>query len=360
MFRLHAVNAFFGDALLLEYGTATDPRFLLVDGGPPDTYSRHLSTVLREVTQRGCDLDLAILSHVDNDHVVGLLEFVAELRAGVAGLPAVGALWHNSFGDALDPGGTLAPRLRAMTAGHGAHAIPQAAMSANGIGEGNQLRVQALAHGIPLNPGFAGNLITVEHAGAPWRSANLDLTIVGPTQANLDALRDEWEDWLDDHEGETDPLVLANSDRSIPNLSSIMCLARADGRTLLLTGDGRSDHLLDGLEAAGLLDAHGNLHVDVLKLPHHGSDRNVTKTFFRKVTADTYVASADGKHDNPDLATLIWIVEAAEAEDRPIRLVVTNATPSTRKLVEEYSPQDYGYDLDVRDPGRNAVVVDLA
>jgi len=32
MFKMHAVNAFFGDALLLEYGTAADPHFLLVDG----------------------------------------------------------------------------------------------------------------------------------------------------------------------------------------------------------------------------------------------------------------------------------------------------------------------------------------
>jgi len=360
MFRLHAINAFFGDCLLLEYGTADAPHFVLVDGGPPETYQRHLSTVLRDVKQRGSDLDLMVLSHVDNDHVVGLLDYVADLRAGVAGLPAVGALWHNSFTAALDPNGSLAPRLVNMVAGHSVQAVPQAAMSANGIGEGNQLRVQALAHGIPLNPGYPTGLITVEQAGNPWQAANLELAVVGPTQASLDDLRVEWQVWLDEHEAETDPMVLANSDRSIPNLSSIMLLARADGKTLLLTGDGRSDHLLDGLDARGLLDTEGHFHVDVLKLPHHGSDRNVTKTFFRKVTADTYVASANGKDGNPDLATLIWIVEAAHAANRAIRLVVTNDTPSTEKLTEEYPTQDYGYELDVRTPADDAVIVDLA
>ena len=67
-----------------------------------------------------------------------------------------------------------------------------------------------------------------------------------------------------------------------------------------------------GSRPSGLLDAEGTFHVDVLKVMHHGSDRNATKTFFKRVTADTYVLSANGNPDNPDLATLIWIVESAK------------------------------------------------
>lgn len=360
MFRLHAINAFFGDALLLEYGTTANPLFLLVDGGPPKTWSLHLEAVLRQVKQRGCDLELVMLSHVDNDHVIGLVDYFAELQAGTAGLPAAKALWHNSFNDALDPGGALEDRFQNMMTGVRAQAMGSAAIAVNGITEGNSLRLKALALGVPINPGTAGGLITVDSAGAPWQSDDLTLQVVGPTQANLDSLRGEWKKWLDEHEGDVDPYVMANADRSLPNLSSIMVLAEANGKRVLLTGDGRSDHLLDGLGQAGLLDAQGALHVDVLKLAHHGSDRNVTKTFFRKVTANVYVASADGTNDNPDLATLIWIVEAAKAGERRIRIVVTNDTDSTEKLQSEYPAEDFGYTLEVRDPGKNAVTVDVA
>lgn len=56
----------------------------------------------------------------------------------------------------------------------------------------------------------------------------------------------------------------------------------------------------------------GRAHFDVIKAPHHGSDRNIKKTFFRKVTADRHILSANGRDGNPDLATLIWLVEAAK------------------------------------------------
>ena len=85
----------------------------------------------------------------------------------------------------------------------------------------------------------------------------------------------------------------------------------------------------------------------MLKVPHHGSDRNATRGFFRAVTADTYIVSANGHPDNPDLATLIWIVESNREQGRQSRIIFTNETVSVRKLREEYPPATYGYDLDV-------------
>jgi hypothetical protein len=53
----------------------------------------------------------------------------------------------------------------------------------------------------------------------------------------------------------------------------------------------------------------------VLKLPHHGSDRNVETDFFRKIVADHYVVSADGTDDNPEMATLQMISESRDDDD---------------------------------------------
>jgi hypothetical protein len=367
MFTLHAIQAEFGDSLLLEFGTAGAPKFILVDGGPPTTYERHLQLVLDQrvaaTTQR---LERVILSHIDTDHVTGLIDLFAKLREQRAnGEPesvAIAGLWHNSFERTIDQNSRLVPRLRSLLSTAGAQNIMSGtAIVVNGISEGNGLRIAAQDLNIPINAGFA-DVITLDTAGSPVEFDNLRLTVVGPTRANLDALQHEWEMWLDQHEDQIatgDPLLMANSDRSVPNLSSISLLAEADGRRLLLTGDARSDHLLQGLQAAGLIDDQGGMQIDVLKMPHHGSDRNITKTFFRKVRADRYVISANGKYGNPDLATLIWLVEAAKEQDRQIEIIITNETDSTAKLREEYPTGEYGYELRVRADGESSVTVVL-
>lgn len=359
MFQLHVIQAEYGDCLLLEYGVAS-PRFILIDGGPQDIFPLHLRPVLTEIARTGAPLDLAVLSHVDNDHVIGLLEFFSELRVANHGLPTPARLWHNSFANTIDPDNEIQPRLAELVTPSRAAVMSESGMAIQGIQEGAALRAQALVLQVPINEGFTGGLITVDNSASPFVFQNLEVTIVGPTQANLDSLRLKWEEWLDAHENgilSNDPLVMANSDRSVPNLSSIMFLAKADGRTMLLTGDGRSDHLLDGLQMRGLLDTQGRLHVNVLKLPHHGSNRNITKTFFRKITADVYVASANGKDDNPDLATLIWLVEAAQQQQRNPEIVVTNRTPSVEKLLEEYPPSEYGYTLRTMPAGHHKIVL---
>jgi hypothetical protein len=46
MFCLHVIQAEFGDCLLLEYGTAANPHFILIDGGPPTIFADHLRKIL--------------------------------------------------------------------------------------------------------------------------------------------------------------------------------------------------------------------------------------------------------------------------------------------------------------------------
>lgn len=370
MFKLHAVQAEFGDCLLLEFGSQAAPRFVLIDGGPQTVYQNHLRSVLEPLGAAGHRLDLVMLSHVDIDHVAGLIDLFSELRDQQANsddpLIRIDGLWHNSFDRAIDPDASITPRLAAAFLAAGSQAasvMSDSDIALQGVKEGNTLRVLSLQLGIPLNSACNGEVITTETANAPIAVGELELTVVGPTTDNLNALHDEWIRWLDANEDAItngDPLVMANADRSIPNLSSISVVAKADGKTILLTGDARSDHILDGLKSAGLTDNQGQAHFDVFKLPHHGSDRNITKTFFRKVTADVYVVSANGKHDNPDLATLIWLVEAAKESARIIEIVATNVTISATKLTEEYPPQEYGYTLRFRAENEHLVTVDLS
>jgi beta-lactamase superfamily II metal-dependent hydrolase len=45
------------------------------------------------------------------------------------------------------------------------------------------------------------------------------------------------------------------------------------------------------------------IHVDLLKVQHHGSNHSTTQDFFERVTADHYVISGNGKHGIPSRRT---------------------------------------------------------
>ena len=364
MFRLHVVQAEYGDCLLLEYGTSTKPHFTLIDGGPPSNFENNLRTVLEDLAKQKAPLDLVVLSHVDNDHIVGLVDYFAELQTGGDGLPRPLDLWHNSWGRAIDPDGTVGSRLMALMTATRTAAMPNATNATLGIKEGNALRTRAKLLGIPINHAFnEGELITVSNAGAPMKLQNLTLLVVGPTVKNLERLRKEWIEWIEKHEdqvGRDEINVMANSDRSVPNLSSIMLIAEAHGKTILLTGDGRSDHLLDGLEEAGQLDGDGKRHFDILKLAHHGSERDVTREFFQQVTADLYIASANGRDGNPDASTLGWIAETARESGRKVKILVTNTTDSVGEFRKSHPAGKYPYELSIMPKGDHVMVLTLA
>lgn len=365
MFKVHALQAAFGDSLILEFGTSANKRFVLIDGGPTGVYGESLRGRLAQIAGAGGRLERVILSHVDGDHIVGLLDLFSELRTQQAPI-AVDALWHNSFAKTIGDGNNIQSRVETMMANvAGANAVMAATSDEiNTIPQGNKLRQDALVLNMPINDGVGNDLVTLDTAPGPLQWGNLTVTVVGPTQTNLDNLKQEWIDWLDAHEGPLatgDPFVAAMADISKPNLSSIQLHVKDNtGKTALFTGDGRGDHLLDGLGQANLLSASGTLHVNLFKLPHHGSDRNVTKTFLKKVTADHYIASANGKNGNPDYSTLSWLVIAAKDQQRTITIHVTNRTKSTDDLEADFDPQTFGYTLKVRPANSKALKVTLS
>lgn len=364
MFTLHAIQATFGDSFILEYGQKTSPRYILIDGGPKGVYDSYLKNEIKKIVKSG-KLDLVILSHIDNDHVVGLVDLFADIEEQTVNddpkATKVGGLWHNSFRDTIDMNGDIETQVRAIFSNSSLAATMSAASNmVLGVGEGRKLAILAKRLGIPINGEFGNKSIIADDIEEPVLLNGLKITIVGPTKENLKNLRDEWAKWVQTHPKKiaADPAVAAMADKSVPNLSSIMILVESDSKRILLTGDGRGDHLLEGLERAGLLDG-GRIHVDVLKVQHHGSDRNTNKTFFEKITASQYVISADGTYGNPDLPTLQWIAEAAKKRNEKIRINVTNRPESVKQFAKKFPPKQYGYALNVMKKGKTSLPVKL-
>ena len=104
MLKLIVVQAEFGDCLLLQSSDGGKSISILIDGGPSQTYEKNLKPTLNTVLH-GRNLDLVILSHIDNDHVLGLLDLFEAIKrekeSGDSEVLKVGGLWHNSFSDLI-------------------------------------------------------------------------------------------------------------------------------------------------------------------------------------------------------------------------------------------------------------------
>ena len=375
MLMLEALRAKHGDALLLHHGTKAKPRVIVIDGGPPGVYPDALKPRLLELRTEQkladatpLDIDLLMVSHIDEDHIAGVLELMQKLRDQDGPKSwKIARVWHNAFDDILgntdasiaSTGGGLAP------ASFDDILAPEGSLVLASVGQGRNLRKAIDFFHLDGNDPFNG---LVQRGHAPIKIGNLSLTVIAPDKERLTALQTDWDTKIKPilkKEGKKAE-VAEFVDGSVYNLSSIVVLVESDGKRILLTGDGRGDHTLDGLQKAKLLE-HGKLHVDILKCPHHGSIRNVAKEYFETITADHYVISADGKFDNPDVATL-KLISAARKDDK-FTIHLTNpleefVKPAIGKAVKKFFDGEKAagrkYKLDIRASTDLSVQVPLA
>jgi ribonuclease BN (tRNA processing enzyme) len=320
-----------------------------------------LKNELRSIKNSNHALDLVVLSHVDNDHIMGLCQMMLDLQQEQNDSRLqIGGLWHNSFSDTIVDCTDIQPMLKGFITNlveHG-QTMPNARTMAFGIREGDRLTSLANELHIGINELFARGLILGAIATAPIQIDNLGVRILGPTRQNLVKLCKSWQKWLEKTRSRT--FAATEVDKSIPNLSSIVILAEADEKKILLTGDGVGDDLLENVRQMGLLADNGRLHVDIMKVPHHGSTRNVSREFFDTITADRYVISANGRYGNPDLESLERLVESANHQKRPIEIILTNHTSVIEKLCKKYGPDEYGYSISVMPTGASSQVLALS
>ena len=353
-----------GDCLLLRANGTN----ILVDGGMRDAYREHVASALGALRSNGEELDLLYVSHIDQDHISGVLQLMDDELAwrvfrsqrGRAGgsrareprqarPPKVRRLWHNAFKDQVDANAGEIEELLAANAtvfemSNRQELRDEATLQrelAESVPEAIELSERASPEqlGIPVNRQFDGRLALVRPRGRPIKVGAFQLTVIGPFSEDLDVLRKDWNKWLKTHREQLEdlrrrmredagrlraselelvppPLLEAasalgdRSDVTPPNLASLMLLAEADGRTVLLTGDGHAREIERGLKEAGRLDAQDQMHVDVLKVQHHGAKANITEAFARAITADAYVFCGNGEHGNPEPAVVELILDA--------------------------------------------------
>jgi hypothetical protein len=377
-----------GDCSLL---TGNDGKRILADGGMEVSYVASVAAQLAKLGTGSGNrkIDVVYVSHIDDDHIAGVLQMMDDLVAWrVHDLhvrkknkahkapanprpPDVGEIWHNGFRDLLeDNAGPIeeqlaanvlllsgvslgTPRLQQAVAEHEelATSVRQAVMLSRRIRDG-QL-------GIPLNRPAKGKLMMIRKAKkSPIKVGGMQVRVLAPFEKDLEKLREDWNKWLriskktlagikaKAKKDESDltaselnrilnPLIvdanstvrelekeLADSIDSAakklgkrggitpPNLASLQLLVTEGSRTVLYTGDGHADETIAGLKHNGFLKNGAGLHVDIMKVPHHGAADNMTDELAMKVTADHYVFCGNGFKTNPELVVVQRLFDA--------------------------------------------------
>jgi len=351
-----------GDCLVLS---SEDDHHILVDGGFGGNYTGNVRDNLDGIT--GGKLDLVCVSHIDSDHISGILKMLddeVEWRVfknhendppgtsnfpqpGFARPPTIEKFWYNGFKDIVDETTDVEDILLFNSRALGfAEANLDLANDmrflATSVKQGLQLqnRISPSQLGIPLNPESQGKPLIVDDPAARFDVGAMKITLLGPFKEDLVRLREDWNKYVKDNqdkilevqkkaEEDQERLRLSEAeaarrflsayaqsqtrgDVTPPNLASIVFLAEEGNQKVLMTGDGRDEEILKGLEKTGHIAAQGNLHVDILKIQHHGSINNVNRKFCKAIIADHYVicGGSGGSHKNPDTDVLQFIIDS--------------------------------------------------
>lgn len=307
MFRIDMLPAQQGDALWMEYGSPGSVHRIVIDAGTPPTY-QILKERIENLAEGDRAFELLIVTHIDTDHIGGALKLLADRSLGAT----FREVWFNDLDDL--------PNCPDPTRGPIDGAIMRRVLEGLSI-ERNQAFQGAAAipdqGPLPRKPLAGGMMLTLLSPGiqqitdlrCAWSTA-LRKAGLGPGAPSADELNErarrkgvEIPRGLRPHEVQALADTRFVRDRARANGSTIAVLAEYEGRSCLLAGDAFSDVLTASLGRLRAERGGALLHVDVFKLPHHGSRRNVSVDLLQAVSCPMYLFSTDGSvfgHPDPE------------------------------------------------------------
>lgn len=382
MLRIKIYPAGNGDAFLLSAAGSN----VLVDGGYARTFDEYIQSDLLEIAVRDERLDLVIASHIDADHISGLIRFlVVNETSTEPKIVGIGEVWHNS--------------LRSLTAVNNAPIRQEDRLILDAINRrGHPAHVDILSNDPKEISARQGSSLAslIRRGGYRWNNhdgttsiavertpvfqfAGGNIRVIGPSQQRLDGLLKWWKgrlrqmgysgptgpgDEIDDafeliceHAGESAvsrPVHVSARERknleevydpdvSITNGSSIATIIQLGGARVLMLADAWAEDVVPALQT---LQSNGaSMLFDVIKISHHGSLRNTSPDLLRIVDAPRYIVSSNGNaHGHPDIEVLTAIVDRPASFPRAIYF--NYPTPASALLRDHVSKSGVPFTVD--------------
>lgn len=305
MFELKIFPAFDGDSFLISYGKE-EIKNVLIDGGRKRLVVKFLIEEIKEILSKNQVIDLMVLTHIDNDHIYGLLKLLEEDWIDGSVIKEV---WFNSkeiIGKELFE-----------------EMVEDDTIVIDDYYENNDI---SFKQGIRLADLLRNKGIKIKGlivAGASYQLGEAVFKIVSPNKENLYKLYEKWDLEFktehtsgqnisvgdkNDYSGNIE--VLYNNpyqeDTAIVNGSSIAFVIEYCGKKVLMLADSHPSVVMRNLKF--FYNEQFPMYMDIIKISHHASKRNINKEFVENVLSNKYIVSTNGStHGLPNKETLVKI-----------------------------------------------------
>ena len=350
MLRIEILPAKQGDSIWIEYGDKSDPRRLLIDGGTSGSIKPLVDKVKALPAERR-RLELLVVTHVDADHIAGVLKFLETPKLGLS----VRDVWFNAYKHLLEGDETFGPA------------------------QGEALSADIIAGKVPWNAAFKGQAVKIPNSGPlPVKKleGGLELVLLGPTLQKLRILKPVWVQACKDAGikpgrpkarprppgletfGPINVDTLADAtfkeDPTEPNGSSIVLLLRYEGIAVLLGADGHPAVIEAGLKR---LAPSGRVRLDAYKVAHHGSQNNVSRSLLERLDCSRYVFSSNGAiYHHPSREAVARVLKYGRNGNRPTELVFNYRTKYNSMWDSPALKSKWGYATTFPTKGMDGVI----
>jgi len=325
-----------GDCIFI---TLSDEKFILIDGGYASTYTKSIKKRVKTIKDDGKCLDLVVVTHVDSDHIRGILKLLGGEYADL-----VKKIWFNS-------GKILSVYFNSTVVPDKIDLIETQSNSEEiGIEEGIKLEDKIKELSLTIDSPIKFDTFDTVDA--------FEFIIISPNENKLKILNEEWNAVLkeelkrevsseisvgkNDYDKSIDELIQNpfSSDSSIANGSSIAFILKHNELNFLFLADAHMDVIIDSIKK--LEYTHANpLKVEFVKLSHHGSKKNLNEEFLFLIDTDTYIISTNGspKHHHPNKETLAKIIDFHKRKAQACKFIFNY--PKSGPLEEIFKELDF-------------------
>lgn len=305
MMKIKFLKAFNGDATLISFKEGEQSRNILIDGGMPATYIQkgrkgkseygELKDTIDIIRKHDEKIDLLILTHVDDDHIGGVLKWFEKDKDAHKLIEKV---WFNSgrlISEYFDEEENKENLIEIISDDNTLTSIGQGVMFEDYI-EKNGIWDRRI-------------VVAFEY----FEYLGIKFKILSPSPDKLKVLLGKWEkeapESLDTSSEKNDyDLTLTEhlakdyfkEDSSIHNGSSIAFIMTVEKNNFVFLGDAHPTEVANSLKKFGYSKGKP-LKAKLVKISHHGSKANNNIEMLELIKTKKYVISTNGvKHAHPN------------------------------------------------------------
>jgi len=304
--KFNFFKALAGDSILIS----TDRTNILIDGGFGITYEEQIKPKLNRINN--C-LDLVVLTHIDEDHICGLIEMIKNDRKNTN---KIKELWFNSI-----------KSIRVRKNKNVSVSYRQA----------DTFDILLQDNNVPVNHEIF--LTNSENQKKYTINNEIELQLLSPYESDLRILEEK------EPKNQTPMECLKNkatqvstafgNDKRPPNKSSIAFILKYDTKEFLFLADANIEVINSSLGNLGYSE-HNKLDVEFVKLSHHGSLENINEDFLKIINTDKFIILTDGKnkHNSHPSKEIFPLILQYQAKDKDIEFIFNYEGIKNRKLQE--------------------------